>query len=236
MGGGKRGILLDVEGTTTPISFVHKTLFPFADQRLRSFVVAGRAESERPGLKEEYLRDTSPEKPPWDEGSKAVSQESLIAYLHYLMSRDRKSKGLKALQGQIWQEGYQSGHLRGEVYADVPRALRRWREQGRKVAIFSSGSVLAQQTLFGSTLHGNLRQFIDAHFDTHSGPKTDPASYSRIARELEIAPSEIVFISDATSELSAAREAGMEVMLSDRGDAPAASGYSVIRSFDELYP
>jgi len=29
-----KAILLDIEGTTTPIDFVHQTLFPFARERM----------------------------------------------------------------------------------------------------------------------------------------------------------------------------------------------------------
>jgi len=78
------------------------------------------------------------------------------------MDRDRKSTGLKSLQGRIWEEGYRSGALRGEVFADVPRAFERWRRQGRDIAIFSSGSVLAQKLLFASTPAGDLTSHIRA--------------------------------------------------------------------------
>ena len=72
------------------------------------------------------------------------------------MDRDRKSGPLKALQGRIWEEGYVTGALKGEVYADVRDAFRRWTASGRRIAIFSSGSVLAQQLLFGRSSAGDL--------------------------------------------------------------------------------
>ncbi len=34
-----RAILLDIEGTTTPIDFVYKTLFPYARTRLNQFLL-----------------------------------------------------------------------------------------------------------------------------------------------------------------------------------------------------
>ena len=33
-----KAILLDIEGTTTPIDFVHKNLFPFAKEKMADFV------------------------------------------------------------------------------------------------------------------------------------------------------------------------------------------------------
>jgi enolase-phosphatase E1 len=37
---GPRAILLDIEGTTTPITFVYQTLFPYARQRLKTYLEA----------------------------------------------------------------------------------------------------------------------------------------------------------------------------------------------------
>lgn len=112
------------------------------------------------------------------------------------MDRDRKSTALKSLQGKIWDEGYRSGELRGEVYPDVPPALERWRRHGVDTAIFSSGSVQAQQLLFRSTPFGDLTRFMRAYFDTTTGPKTEPESYRRIATALGRDPRDVLFVSD----------------------------------------
>ena len=152
------------------------------------------------------------------------------------MDQDKKSTGLKSLQGKIWEEGYRTGDLRGEVYADVPPALERWRRQGIDIAIFSSGSVQAQRSLFASTAAGDLTRFIRAYFDTTTGPKTAPDSYGRIAAALERSPAEVLFLSDVAAELDAARTAGMRTALCVRapGSAPSAGAHPVIRTFDDL--
>lgn len=137
------------------------------------------------------------------------------------MDRDRKSQGLKLLQGLIWERGYRDGALHGDVYDDVPDAMRRWHCEGVTIAIYSSGSELAQRLLFGSTAHGDLTPFITAFFDTRVGVKTSPESYRAIAKQLRLAERDIVFISDVTSELRAAQAAGLQVLLSIRpGNAP----------------
>ena len=138
------------------------------------------------------------------------------------MDRDRKAFGLKALQGQITKGGYENGSLHGEVYADVPVAFARWREAGIPVAIFSLGSTLAQQMLFRTTSHGDLTRWIHRHFDTSVGSKRSPESYRRIASLLGCDPSQVLFISDVSEELDAAREAGCETRLCIRG-GPAGS-------------
>jgi len=173
-----------------------------------------------------------PGPPPWRDDASGV-----VGYLHWLMDRDRKSTGLKSLQGKIWEEGYRTGDLRGEVYPDVPAAMERWSRRGVDMAIFSSGSVQAQRSLFENTTAGDLAPFIRAYFDTTTGPKSSPESYARIAAALERSPSEILFISDVAAELDAARTAGMQTALCVRnpGSAPSTGAHSVIHTFDRLF-
>ncbi len=236
-GEGVRAILLDIEGTTTPIEFVSVVLFPYARARARDFLRHGEEPAVREDLRrlrEEQAADeragSSP--PPWRD-----TLDSAVAYVHFLMDRDRKSTGLKSLQGRIWEEGYRSGALRGEVFPDVPIAFERWRRQGRDIAIFSSGSVLAQKLLFASTPAGDLTRYIRAYFDTTTGPKREAQSYRRIARALGYESREVLFLSDVLAELDAAREAGMGTALCVRtGEAVAASPHAAVYTLDGVCP
>jgi len=198
-------LLLDIEGTTTPITFVTETLFPFARMHMQSFL-------ERHGR-----------------------QAETAAFLA-LMDRDSKAPELKDLQGRIWEEGYRDGTLAGQVFEDVPRALRRWHEAETQVGLYSSGSVLAQKLLFRTLPGGDLTPCIRWYFDTAIGGKREPASYARIAQAVEMPPSEITFVSDVTAELDAARMAGMRTVLSVRpGNAPQPHNtHRTITSFDDL--
>jgi enolase-phosphatase E1 len=152
------------------------------------------------------------------------------------MDRDRKSTGLKSLQGKIWEEGYRSGELESEVYPDVLPALERWSQRNIEIAIFSSGSVQAQQSLFRHTTSGDLTRFIRAYFDTTTGPKNNPESYARIAGALGQPPAEILFISDVLAELDAAGNAGMQTAWCVRGQEPKPSSHShpVVRNFRSI--
>ena len=161
--------------------------------------------------------------------------DSLTAYVDWLMDRDRKSPGLKSLQGKIWQAGYESGELKGQVYPDVPPALARWQALNRRVCIFSSGSILAQKLLFAHTTVGDLTPFISAYFDTTMGAKTEADSYREIAAVLALGPQEIMFLSDVEAELDAAQAAGLQPVLCVRdAPRPVAHGNRVIHTFDEL--
>lgn len=153
------------------------------------------------------------------------------------MNQDSKDSELKELQGRIWEEGYRAGQLAGEIFDDVPRALKRWQDERIDVGVFSSGSVLAQKLLFRHSTAGDLAPFLKWHFDTAVGPKTDANSYERIAASMGMPPSLITFVSDVVRELDAARDAGLRTALSLRpGNPPQPGGHRhpVIRSFDEL--
>jgi enolase-phosphatase E1 len=218
-------ILLDIEGTTTPITFVHEVLFPYARQRLASFL---DARSGDPSVAEIIARlrgeraadSAEASAPPWAEGD----HPGLVAYLEFLMDQDRKSSGLKAVQGLIWEEGYRRGDLHGIVFPDVAPAMRRWHAAGKRIAIYSSGSVLAQRLLFSTTPDGDLTTIIDGFFDTGVGAKVDANSYRRISEALGVPPARVLFVSDVDAELAAAAKAGCQVLLSERPGNPPQSG------------
>jgi enolase-phosphatase E1 len=237
-------ILLDIEGTTTPLAFVHDTLFPYARSHIKDFLEQHRASvdvrADLAGLRQENWADMqaalSP--PTMDDDSSESQLESTIAYLEWLMARDRKSTALKSLQGKIWEEGYQSGTLLAPVFDDVPRAFDRWCRQNRTIAIFSSGSVLAQQLLFSHTTAGDLTPYISAYFDTTTGAKIYASSYEEIAVSLERSAHEMAFISDVTAELDAASIAGLQVLLCDRiGNRPQPPTlHTRIGDFSDIFP
>ena len=173
------------------------------------------------------------EQPPaWRESE----YQQVAAFVEWQMDRDRKAPGLKRLQGQIWERGFRDGTLKGDVFPDVPPALRRWRDAGLSVAIYSSGSEQAQRLVLGTTASGDLTGLVARFFDTAVGPKRSADSYRRIARELGCATGDMLFVSDVTGELDAARDAGCDVLLCVRpGNAPQTDDtYPVVRTFDEI--
>ncbi|GLR67298.1 enolase-phosphatase E1 [Acidocella aquatica] len=176
-------VLTDIEGTTTPIAFVHRVLFPYARARLAAFCAA---HAEVGGVPVPPL-------------------ETLYAQ----MDRDEKDPVLKTIQGMIWEEGYAAGELKAEIYADVAPALRRWARGGVRLYVYSSGSVPAQKLLFGHSAEGDLTPLFQAYFDTKAGPKREAASYGAITRGIGIPAGEVLFLSDVEAELDAARAAGL---------------------------
>jgi enolase-phosphatase E1 len=239
-----RALLLDVEGTTTPLDFVHATLFPYAAAHVEEFLRRHGQEDDCAALLEEFRsrRESDARQvsgvPPWSDATPDERLCSATTYIRWLIEHDSKIAPLKALEGKIWEAGYHSGELCGSVYPDVPRAFARWRAQGRRIAIFSSGSVLAQKLLFGYSSAGDLSRYVDDYFDTTTGAKREAESYRRIAAWLGLAPGEVLFLSDVPAELDAARSAGMQMglCLRPRASEPDAPAHPILRNFDDLFP
>ena len=237
-----RAILLDIEGTTTPIDFVFKTLFPFASARVEDFLRSHVQDAEIAALLEELRKshrgDVTHGAPAWADGTNQERITSASRYVRWLIALDRKVTPLKTLQGRIWEEGFRSGELKGEVYPDIAPAFARWKGQGRRIAIFSSGSVLAQKLLFSHSTAGDLSFFLDGYFDTATGSKRECESYKKIAGAIGVQSTGILFVSDVGEELDAARTAGMQTAHSLRPGIPALEDlrHRETRSFDEILP
>lgn len=234
------GILLDIEGTTSSISFVHDVMFPFVLERLETFLAD---HFERSDVREACLQiaqdagydslDT------WNQEHAGQSPRELVrAEVQRLMAGDVKATGLKALQGLIWEGGFHSGQLQAHIYDDVVPAIRRWRDAGIDVRIYSSGSVGAQKLFFGHLAgQGDCLDLFSGHYDTTIGSKKDEGSYRRIAEDWGLPAAEILFVSDIAEELTAARSAGFQVRASVRpGNTalPSSLGIDCISSFEQI--
>lgn len=229
-----QAILLDVEGTTSSIAFVYDVLFEHARREVGGFLSSRRHDRDVMHLAIEVcLAAGVPVEATALAEDPAVAATAAIE----LMNRDVKSTPLKKLQGMIWRSGYESGSLVSHVFDDVPSALRRWDESGLDVRIYSSGSVEAQRLFFAHTLHGDLTASLRGHYDTTTGAKRDPNSYSAIAADIGCEPRRILFASDVGEELDAARAAGMVTVLVRRpGNRESTSSlqHDEVASFDEI--
>lgn len=226
-------ILTDIEGTTSSIAFVKDVLFPHARAALPGFV---REHGDDPEVRR-WLDQVAVEH------GAICNDGTIVETLQGWIDQDRKHTALKALQGLVWREGYLAGTLKADIYPDAVAGLRRWHDAGHRLAVYSSGSVPAQQLLFAHTEAGDLSSLFDAWFDTEVGPKRDADSYRLIADSLGRSPGDIVFLSDVVAELDAAHAAGLRTVLLDRiqdypqpRDAAAANGHPRVESFDQVDP
>ena len=220
-------ILLDIEGTTCPVSFVTNTLFPYAQTELKNFLEIHR---NNPSINqliknadEEWRQDN-------DEHSAILRRQQdesqrpthlkIEAYLQLLITADKKSTVLKDIQGKIWREGYTTGKISSEVYEDAHESLKRWYKQGFRLAVYSSGSVEAQHLLYKYTNKGDLEYLFSHWFDTHIGNKKEQISYTTIASAMACKPQNILFISDNSDECDAAKRASLRTLYSLRKGNP----------------
>ena len=207
-----RAIVTDIEGTTSSISFVADVLFPYARARLADYCAA-HADRVAPILAE----------------VQAIEPGDPIATMQRWIDEDRKITPLKTLQGMIWDGGFRDGAFKGHVYPDAVAALRAWHAAGLKLYVFSSGSIAAQKLIFGFSEAGDLTPLFSGYFDTTTGPKREAVAYTRIAESIGLPVGEILFLSDVAAETDAAKAAGMQALLIDRGGGPAD-----ISNFDEI--
>lgn len=222
-----KAILTDIEGTTSSIDFVHQTLFPYAKKHLRSFL---RAQAGNVQV-QQSLHDVEA-----IEG-RDLSLDEATEVLERWIAEDRKLTPLKALQGMIWGQGYAAGDLKGHIYPDTPGALRRWHAGGLQLYVYSSGSVEAQQLIFGHTDFGDLRPLFSGYFDTRIGAKREASAYRAILAQTGLAAGEMLFLSDVGEELDAARTAGLlTCQLLRDGKAVPFPAHRSVRDFNEIDP
>jgi enolase-phosphatase E1 len=221
-------ILMDVEGTTSSISFVHEILFPFAKERLKTFIQKKFSKIEIQDILIQ-TKNTSQV-----ETQAIINDDQACDLLIHWIETDRKHPALKALQGLIWEEGYTKGEIKGHVYQDVLPALKVWKEKGITLGVYSSGSVKAQHLIFEYSTEGNLRPYFSNHFDTGVGHKREMASYLNIVKQLNIASEEILFLSDIKEELDAARMARMKTIQLVRLDDVVLGNHQTVTSFSEI--
>ena len=222
-----KAILTDIEGTTSSISFVKDTLFPYARKHLPAFVVT---HTDDPAV-QHWLHDAAKEA-----GLVSATQQELIELLQRWIDEDRKSTALKALQGMIWEEGYRGGEFKAHVYDDAVPALRNWRERGLKLYVYSSGSVPAQKLFFGFCEAGDVTPLFSGYFDTEIGPKRSSDSYQAIADHIGLPADQILFLSDVLEELDAARAAGMKTTLLARppSTCPPNGAHPCVTDFSDI--
>lgn len=206
-------VILDIEGTICPISFVKEELFPFflsnLPAQLQSYqfpLTSNDSNDTIMGILCQFPKET------------ISSKESLLAYIHDLVARDIKDRVLKQLQGFIWEHGYTTGSISAPLFPDAIESIPRWVKENKRVYIYSSGSVKAQKLLLANVEGGlNLNEFISGYFDTtNAGNKTIVSSYATIAEEINTAPGECLFLSDNPLEVKAALQAGFQSSIIDK--------------------
>ncbi|KMN19973.1 acireductone synthase [Pseudomonas helleri] len=220
-----KAILTDIEGTTSAVSFVFDVLFPFAAKHLPDFV---REHAETPDVAKQLGAVRL------DSGEPEADVERVIEILQQWIAEDRKATPLKALQGMIWKQGYEAGELKGHVYPDAVEALKAWHEKGYDLYVYSSGSIQAQQLIFGCSEAGDLTPLFSGYFDTTSGPKREAQSYRHITEAIGCPAGKILFLSDIVEELDAAQQAGMQTCGLVREGGKKLGDHLTVSSFADI--
>jgi enolase-phosphatase E1 len=233
-----KSVLLDIEGTVSPVAFVFDVMFPFARQQAGSFLqMTWQDPATQQAVNGLAIDLGFPDSATWflNEQVRHVpdQQRLVVEAVNGLMDRDAKVTGLKTLQGLIWREGFERGQLVSELFPDVLPQLRNWHAKGLKLYVYSSGSIAAQKLFFGHTGEGDLLPLFSGFFDTTSGNKKEAASYQAIAAAIHGQPREICFISDVIAELVAAQQAGLQTVWRP-ASGETSNDHPVAEAFDAI--
>uniref|UniRef100_A0A914ZPS9 Enolase-phosphatase E1 n=1 Tax=Parascaris univalens TaxID=6257 RepID=A0A914ZPS9_PARUN len=239
-------LLLDIEGVTTSVSFVKETLFPYCNDYVEKFLrenfyrqeILNAIDQIRLEANIERRTDKNVSIVPDDEDSQENIISKTVSNVIYWISKDKKLKSLKHLQGLLLKSAFESGKFKGHMYPDVKPCLKRLLS-ATPVYIYSSGSVLTQKLLFTYSIDGDLTPLISGYFDISIGSKVESDSYKKIASNLRISPQSILFLTHSELEARAARAAGCSsrLVLRDGNETltdAAKLDFQQINSFREL--
>ncbi|KAF5018377.1 hypothetical protein F66182_9647 [Fusarium sp. NRRL 66182] len=154
------------------------------------------------------------------------SRSDFEAHVGHLVERDVKIAYLKSLQGYLWLQGYKSGNIVAPLFPDVEPFFKQAAKNGKRIIIYSSGSVPAQKLLFSHTNSEkpDMTPLITDYFDTtNAGPKTEDGSYTKIVSQHPEYKdlNRWLFLSDNIDEVKAAIGAGIHSLPVVRpGNAP----------------
>lgn len=218
-----RYILMDIEGTTSDIAFVKDVLFPYSARELRNYVSSNKNNPEVRACINHVLEETG----------KETDEDAISQLLEWIRS-DVKNPALKVLQGKIWQKGFESNTYKAHLYDEVLPAWQRWKSEGIRLGIYSSGSVKAQHLFFEHNEKGNLLSYLENFFDLKIGSKRDATSYREITARLGLPPDEILFLSDVPEELDAATFAGLQALQVVRPGTTPDTQHRTVSGFNEI--
>ena len=243
-------VILDIEGTVCPITFVKDTLFPYFIEKLPSILDKFQYPlSNTSASSDDQVLNILKQLP--DNITK--SSESIYKHFKNLVDQDIKDPILKSLQGLIWKQGYENNELQAPIYQDSIEFIESFPTKSstnNKIYIYSSGSIKAQILLFGhvkstttTTITNeviDLNPKLNGYFDiTTAGFKNQSNSYKKILQEINKSstPKSVLFLSDNINEVNAAIEAGMKSYIVIRPGNPPNDdkiNHKIIYSLDEL--
>lgn len=208
--------VFDVMGTTVPKAHLND-IYDY----LTNSPTAHKAIGERFGYTPDQIRDIA------DKGSKAGKEgnKDSTEFKQYLKIADFASA-----------TGYESGELQMDLEGDVEATIKRIKDAGGRIAIFSSGSVENSR----KGMQGNgLDKYIDTYLSSDQpeiGTKVRAEGYLAVARALGISPDEMCYVNDLVKEADAAVDAGVgAVYVIDRsGKLESKAGYTVIDNLEQI--
>lgn len=216
-----KAAIIDIEGALCPISFVKNILVPFINSELYDYIWDHEQELSN-------LIDAVKSV----ENNLRLSTEEVVEVLLRYLEDGQCNTSLDRLQSLILQEGCQSGEVKASIYDDALLAMERLKGQGIYLYAYSAAQVQAEQILL---CHEKPGELFSGFFDMEYGEDVNPDIYDKIAARIGVRPDDILFISNNVEAVSAAYDAGMNVVIMDREqEVSNSNGYQLEHSFDAI--
>ncbi|KAI2807764.1 hypothetical protein RDWZM_005230 [Blomia tropicalis] len=238
-------VLFDVSGTAARESFVEKILLPYfkiaariyfdnnwgtaqCDEDMKALARAAAAQAEAPKI------DLSMPKP--------QVIDALQTYIDWAQEKlQDNTRAFSTYRFHVWFDGYDRGKLTTPVYSDVAVTIQKWRcDLNVRLYILSNGWAEATKKFMSKTSHGDLNLLIEGHFDTSSGPLTEPSTFKKVVEQIGANTSDVLFLTKSPEEGKAAKDAGLNVILvlTHRGSVDQAlqmcKDIPIARTFTEI--
>ncbi|XP_076442399.1 enolase-phosphatase E1-like [Babylonia areolata] len=242
-----RAIVFDVEGTTTPITFLKDILIPeniedhlkdtFEEPETIKDLATLREMAQKEKDDGEEGAETIPDAA---EGQEAV-KKAVAACVQRWVDCKADCAEFRQFRNHVLRHGFECDRFKADVFDDVPPMLRMLSEEGFNLYVYSSGTGEIEKMLFANTPEGDITDVFANFFDEAAmGSKTEKDSYLKIASEIKIDPKNILYLTDTPEEADAAFKAGWRSALVIRpGNADLTDehlqNYACIEQLDELY-
>ncbi|KAL8608659.1 hypothetical protein ACOMHN_002888 [Nucella lapillus] len=241
-----KAIVFDVEGTTLPIAYLKDIMIPenieshlkdtYEEPETIKDIAAFRELSQKE--KDEGVEGAEVI-PAATEGQEAVKKALMTNLQHWLEKSDCAE--FKQFRDHFLHQAFEVKKLQVDVFDDVPPMLRMLSEEGFNLYVYSSESADLDKRVFANTTEGDITDVFANFFDTTTmGPKTEVESYTKIAAEVCVEPTTVLFLTDTPDKADAAFTAGFKCALVIRpGNADLTDdhlqNFACIEQFDELY-
>lgn len=217
-----KAVVIDMMSTAVKAGFIEKALYRFLRHHGQEVIQQKWGEKDfmetAAAVRRQVRQEApfTPAMPPVADKKAAMEEQqtSLFNNMIWMIDNGRESDAHYKLKYVIYVDGYEKGRLYTHVYSDVARNIRKWKEQGIRVFLFSHAWIMVQQLFMAKTNHDSLSGFIDGYYDNQTlGPMEQANSFKLLMDAIKVPSTDVIFLTKGVAEGRAAKESGIHSIL-----------------------